>query len=131
MPAVKQLNVLFLCLYNRGIRPKILCGTSVGSVNALKLAEGEDTPSQGAPPAGHVRGLAGLEKIWLSLSTDHDMWQLEPGVAAVFNSLANLPAEVAQIQTEAGSVGTASIGGIIASSSGFPPLFPSRRNFRT
>ena len=48
------------------------------------------------------------------------MWQLEPGVAAVFNSLANLPAEVAQIQTAAGSVGTASIGGIIASIFGVP-----------
>ena len=30
------------CLYEQGILPNILCGTSVGSVNALKLAEGED-----------------------------------------------------------------------------------------
>lgn len=28
-------------LYDQGIRPNILCGTSVGALNALKLAEGE------------------------------------------------------------------------------------------
>jgi NTE family protein len=111
------------CLYNNGIRPKILCGTSVGSVNALKLAEGEDTPASGTAPAGHVRGLAGLEKIWESLSTDPDMWALEPGVAAVFSTLSNLSSEAAGIQAQASEVGTASIGGVIASLFGAPGFF--------
>src|SRR5690242_8965466 len=35
------------CLYEQGIFPKILGGTSVGSVNALKLAEGEDHTKPG------------------------------------------------------------------------------------
>jgi predicted acylesterase/phospholipase RssA len=44
-------------LYDNGVHPKILCGTSVGSINALKLAEGEGAPTG---VAGHVRGIAGL-----------------------------------------------------------------------
>lgn len=112
------------CLYNHGIRPKILCGTSVGSVNALKLAEGEDTPSaQGQPPAGHLRGLAGLEKMWLGLTDDSQMWSLEPGVANLFNTLKNLPKEVDKLQMEAAAVGTSSIGGVIASLAGIPGFF--------
>ncbi|HUI18062.1 MAG TPA: patatin-like phospholipase family protein [Alphaproteobacteria bacterium] len=108
------------CLYNKGIRPKILCGTSVGSVNALKLAEGEDTPVQGTPPAGHVRGLAGLEKIWLDLNTDPDMWSLEPGVSAIFTALENLPAEANVLEKEASQVSSASIFGIVLSIFGVP-----------
>ncbi|MDQ4070564.1 MAG: patatin-like phospholipase family protein, partial [Actinomycetota bacterium] len=36
-------------LYNQGIRPDILSGTSVGAINAAKLAEGENPadPTQG------------------------------------------------------------------------------------
>lgn len=48
-------------LYSAGIRPDVLCTTSVGSVNGIKLAEGE---------AGPDRGLAGLTAMWLSM-TDH------------------------------------------------------------
>jgi NTE family protein len=110
------------CLYNRGIRPAILCGTSVGSINALKLAEGENGAFPGAPPAGHVRGLAGLEKIWLELKTDPDMWQLEPGVAGIFDALKNLPAEVAALKQQASQVGTDSILGVVGSLLGFPPV---------
>lgn len=31
-------------LYNNGVRPDIICGTSVGSINGSKLAEGEGPP---------------------------------------------------------------------------------------
>jgi len=31
-------------LYGYNIRPQIICGTSVGAINAAKLAEGEGTP---------------------------------------------------------------------------------------
>jgi NTE family protein len=48
-------------LYSVGIRPDILCTTSVGSVNGIKLAEGETGPN---------KGLAGLTAMWLSM-TDH------------------------------------------------------------
>ncbi|MGW1716026.1 patatin-like phospholipase family protein [Streptomyces sp. NPDC002156] len=57
-------------LYDRGIRPDILVSTSVGSVNAVKLAEGED-------PAHPERGLSGLEQLWASLRTNADMYQEE------------------------------------------------------
>jgi NTE family protein len=48
-------------LYSAGVRPDILCTTSVGSVNGIKLAEGESGPD---------KGLAGLTAMWLSM-TDH------------------------------------------------------------
>jgi predicted acylesterase/phospholipase RssA len=56
-------------LYDQGIRPDILCGTSVGAINAAKLAEGEGDPTQGLP---------GLESIWLGLKQNSDMYEHEP-----------------------------------------------------
>jgi NTE family protein len=113
------------CLYDHGVRPKILCGTSVGSINALKLAEGEaDSPTPVAAPAGHVRGLAGLEKIWLDLTSDGQMWSLEPGVASIFSTIANLPAEFKKLQMEVDDVGSTTFGAIISSIVGMPGLAP-------
>ena len=53
------------CLYDRGIRPGIICGCSVGAINGAKLAEGEGNLDQ---------GLQGLESLWLGLQTNTDMW---------------------------------------------------------
>ena len=51
-----ELGVLqYLYLYN--IRPQIICGTSVGAINAAKLAEGEGTPQE------TDRGFKGLQNI--------------------------------------------------------------------
>jgi NTE family protein len=55
------------CLYDRGVTPSILCGTSVGAINAAKLAEGEN-------PANPAQGLPGLEAIWFSLMQNSDMY---------------------------------------------------------
>jgi Patatin-like phospholipase len=44
-------------LYNNRVHPAIICSTSVGAVNGLKLAEGE---GDGSDPN---RGLQGLERI--------------------------------------------------------------------
>jgi predicted acylesterase/phospholipase RssA len=52
-------------LYDHGVVPDIICGTSVGAINGAKLAEGEGAPDQGLP---------GLEAIWLSLRTNSDMY---------------------------------------------------------
>jgi predicted acylesterase/phospholipase RssA len=57
-------------LYEQGIRPGIICSTSVGSVNGLKLAEGEDDGSDPDPQ----RGFSGLESIWLGLKQNSDMY---------------------------------------------------------
>ena len=73
-------------LYDHGIRPKILCGTSVGSINALKLAEGEGDGKPSQVP-GHVRGLAGLEAIWHSLQRDSDMWKPNPKLDAIWKAI--------------------------------------------
>jgi NTE family protein len=59
-------------LYANLFRPDIICATSVGAVNALKLAEGE-----GPEPN---RGFAGLEELWLGLKTDDDMYVLDQWV---------------------------------------------------
>lgn len=58
-------------LYDHGIVPDIICGTSVGAINAVKLAEGED-------PANPRQGLAGLEALWSSLEFNSDMYLPEP-----------------------------------------------------
>ncbi len=49
---------------DQGIFPDLVCSTSVGSVNALKVAEG---PS----------GIAGLEDAWLSLLGNGHMYSRE------------------------------------------------------
>src|SRR6476620_9716616 len=61
-------------LLQRGIVPDILVGTSVGAINAAKIAEGEGKPTQ---------GFAGLMAIWLSLRWNDDMWKPAPWVANV------------------------------------------------
>jgi len=63
-------------LYNRkNVKPDILCGTSVGAIAAVKLAEGEPTDGPAKPDKdGHLQGLAGLEAIWKSLKLDGDMY---------------------------------------------------------
>jgi predicted acylesterase/phospholipase RssA len=65
-----QLGALEL-LYERGVLPEILCGCSVGSINAAKLAEGEN-------PMNSDRGLSGLRKLWCGMQRNSDMWQEEP-----------------------------------------------------
>jgi predicted acylesterase/phospholipase RssA len=62
-------------LYNIGIRPDIICGTSVGAINGAKLAEGEGTDPNTSEPTG----LAGLEKIWLErLKQNSDVYVQGP-----------------------------------------------------
>jgi len=63
-------------LYDQGIRPDILAGTSVGAVNGAKLAEGE---SDGDPS----QGLRGLESIWNSLQVNSDMYLFEPWLGTI------------------------------------------------
>ena len=60
-------------MYNRGIRPAVLAGASVGSLNAVKLAE---DPNSDAP-------LTELEGIWLSLTNDSDMYVEDPNFAKI------------------------------------------------
>lgn len=57
-------------LYDQGVRPDILCSTSVGSVNAIKLAEGEDW-------FDGSQGLRGLEASWATLRESGDMFEEE------------------------------------------------------
>src|SRR5712664_384965 len=61
-------------LQQRGIAPNILVGTSVGAINAAKIAEGEGKPDQ---------GFAGLLAIWLSLRWNDDMWKAATWVSGI------------------------------------------------
>jgi predicted acylesterase/phospholipase RssA len=54
-----------------GFRPAILCGSSVGSIIAAKLAEGDD-------PGTGRRAIDDLEAIWRGLRSNDDMWLAEP-----------------------------------------------------
>lgn len=54
-----------------GISPKLISGTSVGSINGGKLAEGEVSPRH---------GLRSLERTWYTLDRNEDMWLFEPWV---------------------------------------------------
>jgi NTE family protein len=58
-------------LYDQGVRPDIICGTSVGTVNGVKLAEGENN-------ADPTQGMTGLEALWLELQVNTDMYLEEP-----------------------------------------------------
>lgn len=55
-------------LYDQGIQPDVIAGTSVGAINGSKLAEGEGEPNQ---------GLQGLESLWTSLQFNSDMYLFE------------------------------------------------------
>jgi NTE family protein len=55
-------------LYNRGIRPAVLVGTSVGALAAAKLAEDPLTDA----------ALTVLENIWFGFQQDSDMWIEDP-----------------------------------------------------
>ncbi len=49
-------------LYDRGIFPSVIVGTSVGAINGLKLAEGNPGPNLPGD-----RGIFGLERLWLEV----------------------------------------------------------------
>src|SRR5436853_2702538 len=59
----------------RKVKPQIISGTSVGSIAAVKLAEGEPNGTAKADASGHLQGLAGLEHIWSGLQGNSDMWK--------------------------------------------------------
>lgn len=54
-----------------GMRPAVLCGTSVGAILAAKLAEGDD-------PATGRRAIDELEAHWRGMRSNEDMWHAEP-----------------------------------------------------
>ena len=58
-----QLGAL-TALYEAGVRPDIVCATSVGALNALMLTQGEG-------------GLEDLRKIWFGLRRNDHMWLFE------------------------------------------------------
>ena len=53
-------------LYDAGIRPGIVTGSSVGAINALKLAEGRDYEGD--------HSQSQLERIWRNLRSERDMY---------------------------------------------------------
>jgi predicted acylesterase/phospholipase RssA len=55
-------------LYNRGIRPDIICGTSIGAINGLVLAEG---------------GIEKLVTLWKSFRKTDDVYTEEPWLRAL------------------------------------------------
>ncbi len=58
-----QLGAL-AALYEAGVRPDIVCGTSVGALNALMLTQGDS-------------GLEDLRRIWFGLRRNDHMWLFE------------------------------------------------------
>ena len=66
------------CLYTVfGVDPDLICGTSVGALNAAKLAEGR-------------LALAGLEAMWLAMTDASDMYRANGWVTSIVNNLATL-----------------------------------------
>lgn len=66
-----QVGALRFLYEEKKIRPKVIVGTSVGAVNGVKLAEGEDSSSA---TDGHVAGFAGLLDQWLNIESEADMF---------------------------------------------------------
>jgi NTE family protein len=80
------------------LRPAILCGSSVGSIIAAKLAEGDD-PSTGR------RAIDEAEAIWRGLRSNDDMWLAEPWLEKL-RSQANWAAELRGRAAENGTAGS-------------------------
>jgi predicted acylesterase/phospholipase RssA len=78
------------------IRPSILCGISVGSIIAAKLAEGDDEE------AGR-RAIDDVEDIWRGLRSNDDMWVAEPWL----EKLRSQVAWASELRERAGEHGTA------------------------
>jgi predicted acylesterase/phospholipase RssA len=66
-----ETGVLRFLYDDLGFRPSILCGSSVGSIIAAKLAEGDD-------PENGRRAIDEVETIWRGLRSNDDMWLSEP-----------------------------------------------------
>jgi NTE family protein len=81
-----------------GLRPAILCGSSVGSIIAAKLAEGDD------PESGR-RAIDEAEAIWRGLRNNDDMWLAEPWLEKL-RSQANWAAELRGRAAENGTAGS-------------------------
>ena len=80
------------------LRPAILCGSSVGSIIAAKLAEGDD------PDTGR-RAIDEIEDIWRGLRSNDDMWLAEPWLEKL-RSQANWAAELRGRAAENGTAGS-------------------------
>lgn len=80
------------------VRPAILCGSSVGSIIAAKLAEGDD-PSTGR------RAIDETEAIWRGLRSNDDMWLAEPWLEKL-RSQASWASELRGRAAENGTAGS-------------------------
>jgi predicted acylesterase/phospholipase RssA len=80
------------------LRPAILCGSSVGSIIAAKLAEGDD-------PATGRRAIDEMETLWRGLTSNDDMWLAEPWLEKL-RSQANWAAELRGRAAENGTAGS-------------------------
>jgi predicted acylesterase/phospholipase RssA len=80
------------------IRPSIICGSSVGSIIAAKLAEGD-------APDGSRRAIDEVEEIWRGLKSNDDMWLSEPWLEKL-RSQANWAAELRERAGENGTAGS-------------------------
>jgi predicted acylesterase/phospholipase RssA len=74
-------------LYEHGLKPRIICGTSVGSINGLKLAEGEPDGPAEPDVDRHIPGLVGLIAIWQSLRVNDDMYRKLDPITKIKNDL--------------------------------------------
>ncbi len=65
-------------MYEVGIRPQIVCGTSVGALNGAKLAENSETV------------ITELEALWLSIRGNDDVLALSPPVQNLLQAVGRL-----------------------------------------
>ena len=91
-------------LYEHGLVPKIICGTSIGAINGLKLAEGEPDGAAKPDADGHVQGLAGLIEIWKSLKYDSDMYKMLDPISKFIDVLKTVATGVAAGSLVGGSI---------------------------
>jgi NTE family protein len=80
------------------LRPAILCGSSVGSIIAAKLAEGDDEETG-------RRAIDETEQIWRGLRSNDDMWLAEPWLEKL-RSQANWASELRERAAENGTAGS-------------------------
>jgi predicted acylesterase/phospholipase RssA len=100
-------------LYDKGLVPKIICGTSVGSINALKLAEGEPKGTATADADGHIQGLSGLIAIWKALKFNDDMYTTLSPLAKLETDAAGLAHSLKSSAVAGGIIGGTILGSML------------------
>jgi len=98
-----QVGVLKYLYKEQGLRPDIICGTSVGALNAAKLAEGHQDSDQAFDE---------LEAIWRGITSERDIFLPNPAIEAGLDAVRGA-VEEELVEAALAATGAAAAGGVL------------------